>query len=143
MQTMMLKGTFPQAMDLKGRMTFPNKLREVIGERFIVTRGFDGCLFVYSLENFERKAEKIQALPMAKGRDVQRFFMSWACEVEADKQGRILIPQNLRDFAKLEKDIVVTGVSDRAEIWSKNAWDALNSQINEEQLMTTLEELDF
>ena len=88
-------------MDVKGRMTFPAKLRETIGERFIVTKGFDGCLFVYSLEDFEAMAAKIKALPMAHARNLQRSFMANACEVEADKQGRIPLTQELIDFADL------------------------------------------
>lgn len=103
----LLKGTYNQTMDAKGRMTFPTKLRELIGERFIVTKGIDGCLFVYSLEDFEKRAEKIRSLPMAKARALQRSFMAWACEVEPDKQGRILVPQSLREVAGLEKEIVV------------------------------------
>ena len=118
MQACLLKGTYNQTMDAKGRMTFPTKLRELIGERFIVTKGIDGCLFVYSLEDFEKRAEKIRSLPMAKARALQRSFMAWACEVEPDKQGRILVPQSLREVAGLEKEIVVAGVSDRCEIKS-------------------------
>lgn len=87
LQACLLKGTYNQTMDAKGRMTFPTKLRELIGERFIVTKGIDGCLFVYSLEDFEKRAEKIRSLPMAKARALQRSFMAWACEVEPDKQG--------------------------------------------------------
>ena len=74
MLTSMLKGTYNQSMDVKGRMAFPAKLREIIGERFVVTKGLDGCLFVYSLEEFEVRAEKIKALPMAKARNLQRTF---------------------------------------------------------------------
>lgn len=80
LQACLLKGTYNQTMDAKGRMTFPTKLRELIGERFIVTKGIDGCLFVYSLEDFEKRAEKIRSLPMAKARALQRSFMAWACE---------------------------------------------------------------
>ena len=79
-----LKGTYYQSMDVKGRMTFPAKLREIIGEKFIVTRGSDGCLFVYSTEDFERRAEKIRNLPMSQARNFQRVFMANASEVEAD-----------------------------------------------------------
>lgn len=130
-------------MDVKGRMTFPAKLRETIGERFIVTKGFDGCLFVYSLEDFKAMAAKIKALPMAQARNLQRSFMANANEVEADKQGRILIPTSLREMAGLEKDIVVAGVSDRCEIWDKQRWDDLNNSVNDEMLMEALEGLDF
>jgi MraZ protein len=141
--TSMLKGTYNQSMDVKGRMAFPAKLREIIGERFVVTKGLDGCLFVYSLEEFEVRAEKIKALPMAKARNLQRTFMANAVEVEADKQGRILIPQTLREIAGLEKEIVVAGVSDRCEIWDKQKWDELNNSVDDEMMMSALEELDF
>lgn len=143
MLTSMLKGTYNQTMDAKGRMAFPAKLREMIGEKFVVTKGLDGCLFVYSLEEFEARAEKIKALPMAKARNLQRTFMANAVEVETDKQGRILIPQNLRGIASLEKDIVVAGVSDRCEIWDKQKWDELNNSVDDEMMMSALEEIDF
>ena len=139
----MLKGTYYQSMDAKGRMTFPAKLREIIGERFVVTKGFDGCLFVYSLEDFEERARKLSALPMAQSKNIQRSFMANACEVEADKQGRILIPPALRELAGLEKEIAVAGVSDRCEIWDKEKWEKLNSEVDDEMLMKALEGLDF
>ena len=74
---------------------------------------------------------------------MQRFFLSWACEVEADKQGRILVPQNLREFAKLNKEIIVTGVADRVEIWDKALWDEFNNNISEEDIMLQMEGLDI
>lgn len=143
MLSVMLKGTYNQSMDVKGRMTFPTKLREIIGERFVVTKGLDGCLFVYSLEDFEERAKRISTLPMAQGRNLQRSFMANAVEVEADKQGRILIPQTLRDMACLEKDIVVAGVSDRCEIWDKQKWDELNNSVDDEMMINAMEGLDF
>ena len=143
MLTSMLKGTYNQTMDVKGRMAFPAKLREIIGEKFVVTKGLDGCLFVYSLEEFEIRADKIKSLPMAKARNLQRTFMANAVEVEADKQGRILIPQTLRGIAGLEKDIVVAGVSDRCEIWDKQKWEDLNNSVDDGMMMSALEELDF
>lgn len=138
----MLIGTFNQTMDVKGRLSFPAKLREALGERFIVTKGIDGCLFVYSVENFEKKAEKIKSLPMAKARALQRSFMAWACEVEPDKQGRILVAQSLREAAGLENQIVVAGVCDRCEIWDKQRWNEINSR-SENELANDLEGLDF
>lgn len=143
MPTGMLKGTYIQSMDAKGRMTFPTKLREVIGEQFVVTRGLDGCLFVYSTEDFEKKAEAMKNLPLSKARVIQRRFMAGACDVAADKQGRILVPANLREEVGLEKDIVVVGVSDRCEIWDKQHWDDFNSSIDENDLAQALEGLDF
>ena len=138
----LLIGTFNQSMDAKGRLSFPAKLREALGERFIITKGIDGCLFVYSLENFERKAEKIQALPMAKARALQRSFMAWACEVEPDKQGRILVAQSLREAAGLDKEIVVAGGCDRCEIWDKQRWNEFNEH-SESEIAGDLEGLDF
>ncbi len=138
-----LRGSFTQSMDTKGRMSFPAKLRETIGEKFVITRGLGGCLFAYSLEVFERKEAAIQSVPMSKGLTMQRFFLSWACEVEADKQGRILVPQNLREFAKLNKEIIVTGVADRVEIWDKALWDEFNNNISEEDIMLQMEGLDI
>lgn len=143
MPTGTLKGTFNQSMDAKGRMSFPAKLREIIGEQFIVTKGIDGCLFVYSTEDFDAKAEKIKSLPLAKARALQRNFMGWACDVEADKQGRILIPASLREVAGLEKDVVVVGVSDRCEIWDKQRWIDFNNNLDDEEMMSALEDVDF
>lgn len=138
----MLMGTYNQSMDAKGRLSFPSKLRDALGERFIITKGIDGCLFVYSIENFEKKAEKIQSLPLAKARALQRSFMAWACEAEPDKQGRILIPQSLRQAAQLDREIVVAGVCDRCEIWDKQRWDEISSS-GENELIDALEGLDF
>ncbi|MCH5352767.1 MAG: division/cell wall cluster transcriptional repressor MraZ, partial [Acutalibacter sp.] len=93
----MLMGTYQHNMDLKGRVTIPSKFREDLGDRFYVSRGLDGCLFVFSAEQWERMMEKVAAMPMAQGKNIQRYFFSGAAEVEPDKQGRILIPQSLRD----------------------------------------------
>ena len=141
MPTTMLKGTYYQSMDVKGRMTFPAKLREIIGEKFVVTKGLDGCLFVYSLEDFEERAEKIAQLPLGKGRNIQRNFMANAVEVEADKQGRILVPQTLREMASLVKDIVVVGVSGRCEIWDKEKYEALSADENMDDIANAMEAL--
>lgn len=140
---MTLMGTYNQTMDVKGRMSFPAKFREIIGERFVITKGIDGCLFVYSLEDFKAKSEKLGSLPLAKARKMQRVFTGWASEVEADKQGRILVPIALRETAGLEKEIVVVGVGERCEIWSKELWDGFNEQIDDNELMEALEGLDF
>ncbi len=135
----LLAGTFNQSMDVKGRMTFPARLREIIGEKFIVTKGVDGCLFVYSLEDFEAKAAKLKELPMAKSLPLQRSFFASAVEVEADKQGRILIPAMLRAVAALEKDVVVIGVADHCEIWEPQRWAAFNEKFTDEDLLGLLE----
>lgn len=132
-----LMGTNFVTMDAKGRMSFPAKLREIIGERFIVTKGIDGCIYAYSLSDFKNKAQKLKDMPMTKARKLQRSFVGFASVVEPDKQGRILVPQALRECAGLSKEVVVAGVIDRCEIWSKERWDSFNDESED------MEGLDF
>lgn len=141
----MLIGEFSHNIDEKGRFNFPSKFRDDLGDRFIVTKGFDSnsCLFVYSKEEWGVLADKITALPFSKTRNIQRFMFSSAVEVIPDKQGRILIPQNLRDYAGLEKDILVIGVQNRAEIWNKDAWNKVCEEITAETVLEAMEQLDF
>lgn len=139
----MLIGQYQHALDIKGRINFPSKLRESLGERFILTQGLDGCLFVYPLEEWTKLEEKLNALPMSKGRALQRFFFSNAMDVEADKQGRVLIPQNLREYAGLTKDIVVIGASTKAEIWDKDRWQANRDAVSMEDIESAMDELGF
>ncbi len=102
----------------------PAKLREALGEKFIATKGLDHCLFVYPLEEWSALEQKLKALPFTQPdvRAFVRFFFSGATECEVDKQGRILLPANLREYAKLVKDVVLVGVSSRVEIWSQELW---------------------
>ncbi len=126
----MLIGEYNHSIDSKGRVIVPSKFRTELGERFIITKGFDGCLYGYSLEEWKSIEEKIKTLPLVTGKDARnftRFFFSSAIECELDSQGRILITQNLREFAGLEKDIVTIGVSSRIEIWSKARWEEYNN----------------
>ncbi len=137
-------GTFYQSMDVKGRMTFPAKLRECFGERFIITRGTGECLSVYTKEAFAVLVDKIRRLPMSPAKETyQRALVSNATEVEPDKQGRILIPGNLRNLAKLDKEVVVTGVIDRCEIWDQQKWDSFNDNIDMGELLVSLEGQDI
>lgn len=125
-------GEYQHTIDPKGRAIVPSKFREGLGEKFILTKGLDGCLFAYSSEEWTSLENKLKSLPFTD-KDVRafiRFFFSGATECEADKQGRILIPQNLREYAALEKDIYIIGVSSRVEIWKKAAWEAYNSDDN-------------
>lgn len=138
-----LMGTYSHNIDAKGRMNFPTKLRESLGDSFIITRGLDGCLFVYSREEWEVMEEKISSMPLSKGKNVQRFFFSNAAEIEADKQGRILIPAHLREYAGLEKDVMVIGAVNRAEIWDKDRWNKLNDSFSEDMLTEAMDELGF
>ena len=120
----MLLGEFKHSIDAKGRLIVPAKFRGDLGERFIVTRGLDGCLFGYSMAEWEKVEEKLRQLPIAKrdARKFTRFFYSAATECTIDKQGRINLPQTLIDHAELEKVCYLIGVSDRFEIWSEDNW---------------------
>lgn len=121
----MFMGEFQHSIDDKGRLIIPAKFREALGPQFVVTRGLDSCLFIYPMKEWEQLEQKLKALPLMKSdaRAFSRFFFSGATECELDKQGRINIPTNLSEHAKLEKDCVVIGVSNRVEIWSKGIWE--------------------
>lgn len=128
----MLLGEYQHSIDNKGRVILPAKFREELGENFIATKGLEKCLFVYAKEEWSQIENKLKQLPLAKAeaRAFVRFFFSGAAELECDKQGRVLIPANLRDYALLEKDIVIIGVLNRIEIWDKAAWEAYNNEIS-------------
>lgn len=124
-------GEFLHTIDNKGRLILPAKFREELGDTFVITKGLDNCLFIYSKAEWAVIEEKVKKLPLAKpeARAFVRFFFSGAAEVECDRQGRVLLPNNLREFGGLDKDVVVIGVSSRIEVWAKNAWDNYNSVI--------------
>ena len=124
----MLIGQYQHNIDAKNRVIVPAKFREDLGERFYVTKGLDGCLFVLSEEGWKR---------------LQRFFFSGAAEVEPDKQGRILIPQPLRDYASIEKDVTFIGTGDRAEIWSTECWTQFNDNLTEDSIAEAMDALSF
>lgn len=120
----MLIGEYEHSLDAKGRLIMPSKLRQDIGESFIITKGLDGCLFVFSQNEWNNFETKLKTLPLSdkNARNFVRFFLSGATECEIDKQGRFLIPANLRESAKLEKDAMIVGVGTRLEIWNKETW---------------------
>ncbi len=126
----MFMGEFQHTIDTKGRVIVPAKFREGLGEKFVATKGLDKCLFLYPMEEWRQLEQKMKLLPTTKSdaRAFMRFFFSGATECEVDKQGRILLPGNLRGHAKLEKDVVVIGVSSRVEIWSQEEWNAYSEQ---------------
>ena len=128
----MFIGEYEHSVDAKGRVIMPVKLREDIGEKFIVTKGLDGCLFAYSLEEWNNFEAKLKTLPLTNknARDFVRFFLSGAVECEIDKQGRFLIPGNLRTYATLEKEIIIIGVGTRIEIWNREEWKKYSSDEN-------------
>jgi MraZ protein len=121
-------GEYFHTIDTKGRVIVPSKFREDLGEKFIVTKGLDHCLFVYPQEEWKSLENKLKKLPLTSrdARAFVRFFFSGATECELDKQGRITIPTNLRKHGKLDKEVVTIGVSSRVEIWSKEQWELYN-----------------
>jgi MraZ protein len=121
----MFMGEYHHSIDNKGRMIVPSKFRDDLGEMFIITRGLDQCLFGYPLTEWKILEDKLKGLPLTKkdARAFTRFFFSGATESELDKTGRINIPAPLLQFAKLEKECVILGVSNRIEIWSKQIWE--------------------
>ncbi len=141
----MFMGEYQHNIDSKGRVIVPSKFRDDLGSKFVVTRGLDSCLFIYSQEIWIGIVEKLKSLPWTNPdvRKFARFFTAGAIECELDNQGRIVIPQNLREHAKLEKTIVSIGVVDRVEIWNKENWDNYNNDENfaENELAEKMAEL--
>ena len=132
----MLIGEYEHTIDAKGRLSMPAKLRRDMGEAFIVTKGLDGCLFAFSQEEWKNFETKLKALPLSdkNARNFVRFFLAGATECEIDKQGRFLIPSNLRDSAKLEKEAVIIGVGTRLEIWNKEIWASKDEEISADEI---------
>ena len=124
----MFMGEYNHTIDSKGGLIVPSKFREALGDEFVVTKGLDGCLFVFPMEEWNVFTQKLHDLPLTKkeARQFSRFFLAGAASCEVDRQGRILLPAVLRDFAQLDKEAVLVGVSSRIEIWSKTKWDAIN-----------------
>ena len=133
----MLLGEYNNKLDDKGRVSVPAKFRDDLGHSFIVTKGLDNCLFAYSKEEWATFEAKLNSLPLTNpnARNFIRFFFAGATECETDKQGRINIPQNLREYAGLSKEVFIVGVSTRVEIWDKDKWleytDKENMDVNE------------
>lgn len=128
----MFYGEYQHTIDPKGRVIIPSKFRDDLGEKFIATKGLDNCLFVYSASEWSNLEAKLRTLPFTD-KDVRafvRFFFAGATECELDKQGRILLPQNLREYAGLDKDIYIIGVSSRVELWDKEKWESYNGDDN-------------
>lgn len=130
----MFMGEFHHTVDNKGRLIIPSRVREDLGDQFIVTRGLEKCLFIYPKDEWNNIIQKYKQLPDTKDRRYfMRIFLSGATICELDKQGRINIPIPLLEYASLEKDCIIIGVDDRLEVWSKERWDAFITE-NEENL---------
>ena len=142
----MFYGEYLHSIDRKGRLILPAKFREVAKgnfiEKFYVTRGLDKCLFMFSEEEWRLQEAKFKAIPFTKqqSRTFNRLYFSGAVEVFPDKQGRILLPQYLKDFAEIKKEVMIVGVSNRVEIWAKNKWEEFyaNSKATFEEIAEKL-----
>ena len=139
----MLMGEYSHSLDTKGRLIMPAKLRQDIGDKFILTKGLDGCLFAFSQTEWNNFEEKLKGLPLSvkNARNFVRFFLSGATECEIDKQGRFLIPTNLRISANLEKDAIIIGVGTRIEIWNKETWEKCDEEISADEIAENMANL--
>ena len=139
----MLIGEYEHSLDAKGRLIMPAKLRLDMGEKFIVTKGLDGCLFAFSQNEWLNFETKLKGLPLSdkNARNFVRFFLSGATECEIDKQGRFLIPNNLRTAINLEKEAIIIGVGTRLEIWNKNEWQKCDDDISADEIAENMANL--
>ena len=139
----MLMGEYSHSLDTKGRLIMPAKLRQDIGDKFILTKGLDGCLFAFSQTEWNNFEEKLKCLPLSdkNARNFVRFFLSGATECEIDKQARFLIPTNLRISANLEKDAIIIGVGTRIEIWNKETWEKCDEEISADEIAENMANL--
>lgn len=140
----MFIGEYQHALDPKNRIIIPSKFRDGFGNTFVMTKGLDGCLYGYTVEEWKKLEDKLKSLPLTNkdARAFSRFFFSGAAEIEIDKQGRALVPQNLIEYAGISKEIITIGVSTRIEIWSKESWNAYNDRnINLDEIAENMSEL--
>ncbi len=126
----MLMGEYAHTIDAKGRVILPADFRAALGEHFFIVKGLDQCLFIYGENEWAELERKLRKLPITdpKARRLVRHFFAGGRELECDRQGRFLVPGNLRSYAKLEKDVVLTGTSNRVELWDKSEWERYNAE---------------
>ncbi len=140
---MTMTGEFRHTLDAKGRLFIPSKLRDELGSVFFVTVSMDKCLSAYSAESWKVFSDKVDAMPYVKQRKMRPLF-AYAAKCEVDSQGRILLPQNLRDFAGLNKDVAVVGCNNHAEFWDAARWTELGvTETTPENIAAVMEELEF
>lgn len=139
----MLLGEYKHSIDEKGRLIIPAKLREELGESFFICNGLEGCLFVYSKEEWTKFVTELESLPRMNkdARIFKRYFFGSASEGTFDRQGRVVVPPSLREKANLEKDVVLVGVQDRIEIWNRDLWEG-SKDISEEDLDAIAERME-
>ncbi len=139
-----MTGEYSYVLDTKGRMAIPAKLRPELGDTIYVSKGTDNCLFVYSDASWAKIEEKLAALPISKAQKLQRTLLPTAARFDLDAQGRILLPQKLREYAGIQKDVVIVGVGNRAEIWSEAAWSRFDEEeLTPENMLAAMDELGF
>lgn len=141
----MFKGEYSHTIDTKGRIIVPVKLREALGDSFVVTKGLDGCLWMFDNAAWESVEKEIQSMPftLKEARILARFMIAGASDGELDKQGRILVPPNLREYAQLDKEVVLSGVGSRVEIWSKERYNAITDYEDMDMIAEKLIDLGF
>lgn len=141
--TKTFSGEYRHSLDSKGRLIVPAKFREILGSHFWIGRGFDKCLQIYDDEDWESFSQSLKELPKNsdKARKLVRYFMSGTMEVEIDKQGRILLPPQLREQAGIDKNVVFVGMGTRGELWSEEAYDAYETETTAEDISAISEEL--
>ena len=139
----MFMSEYNHTIDAKGRLSIPSKFREILGEEFVVSKGMDGCLFVYANEDWDAFGRELTSLPLInkEARKFARFFLAGAAQVELDKQGRILLPAQLREYAGLEKDVVLVGVGSRIEIWDKAKYDEMGEDMDMDSIAESMSDL--
>lgn len=139
----MFMGEYNHTVDEKGRLIIPSKFRDELSNGFVISKGLDGCLFAFPNEEWQLFEEKLTSLPLTNkdARAFSRFMLSGAASVEFDKQGRILVPANLRSFAGIDKDVVLIGVASRFEIWSREKWEGTSEFDNVEELAEKMADL--
>lgn len=128
----MFLGEYQHSLDAKARIIIPSKFREELGDKFVATKGLDNCIFLYPLKEWQEIEQKLSKLPLtrADARSFVRFFFSGAAELDLDKQGRTVMPSNLREYSNIEKDVVIIGVGSRIEVWSAEKWTNYNNLAN-------------
>lgn len=127
----MLIGEYKHTLDDKKRISLPSKFRSQVGKKVVVTHGLDGCLFIYPIKEWQKISEKLGELGMGQAdtRGFNRFMLAGASELNVDSVGRILIPEHLRDFAKVKQKVVFAGVFNRIEVWNEKSWNEYKSQV--------------
>lgn len=140
---LMLIGTYEHNMDDKNRTFIPSKMRDELGDRFIIAKGIDNCLSMYSLSEWSKFLSKFENFPAAKVRNLKLYFCGGAAEVKPDSQGRVVIPQKLKEHAGLTKSLVILGAQEHAEIWDSNKWNERYSAISSEDVYDIMNEINF